>query len=113
MGESIDLNLFTKSDTTTLGVNSIKSIDDYELGQNYQNPFNRTTNISFYIPSRSFVSLPVIDVLGREVPAIVSEEMLVGTDSQEWNTVGFPSGVYVYRLQSGSFTETKNIILEK
>jgi lysophospholipase L1-like esterase len=98
MGESIDLNLFTGSDTTTLGVNSIKTIDGYVLGQNYPNPFNPATNISFYIPSRSFVSLTVFDLLGREVATIVSEEMSTGTYSQEWNAVGFPSGVYFYRL---------------
>ena len=113
MGESIDLNLFTWSDTTTLGVNSIKSIDDYVLGQNYPNPFNPATNHSFNIPSRSFISLTVLDVLGIEVPAIVSEEMSAGTDSQEWNTAGFPNNVYVYRLQPGLFTETRKLILQK
>ncbi len=82
MGQSIDLNLFTGSDTTTLGVNSIKAIDGYILGQNYPNPFNPATNISFNISSRSFVSLTVFDLLEGEVATIVSEEISSGTYSQ-------------------------------
>jgi hypothetical protein len=113
MGESVDLNLFIASDSTALGVNSIKSIDGYLLGQNYPNPFNPDTNIFFNISSRSLVSLMVFDLLGREVAAIASEEMSAGTHLLKWNAVDFPSGVYFYRLQAGPFTETKKLTLLK
>ena len=90
---------------------------------------NPTTNISFSLPSKSFVSLKVFDMLGREVAAIVSEEMSAGSYSKQWNAASSPSGIYFYRLsavpsvrrdlvpngtrdgQAGSFTETKKLVL--
>jgi lysophospholipase L1-like esterase len=114
MGQSIDLNLFTISDTVsqqTTGANSIKAIDGYILGQNYPNPFNPSTNISFNIPSRSFVSLTVFDLLGKKVATIVSEEMSAGTYSREWNARSLVSEVYFYHLEAGSFIETKKLVL--
>ena len=83
----------------------------YLLSQNFPNPFNPSTTISFSFPTRSFVSLKVIDLLGREVATIVSEEMSAGNYSRQWNANGFSSGVYFYRLQAGSFIETKKLIL--
>jgi hypothetical protein len=86
----------------------------FALNQNYPNPFNPTTNISFSIPSKSFVSLKVFDLLGREVATLVSEEMLAGNHSRQWNAINIPSGVYFYRLQAGSsYNETKKLILLK
>jgi lysophospholipase L1-like esterase len=113
MGRSIDLKLFAVPDTATLGVNSIGPAGGYFLGQNYPNPFNPATNISFNLPTRSFVSLTVLDLLGREVTPILSEEMPAGTYSQEWNASGCPSGVYFYCLRAGSFTETKRMMFVK
>ena len=86
---------------------------NYSLNQNYPNPFNPSTTISFNLPLRSFVSLKVFDLIGREVATIVSEEMLAGKYSQQWNALDLPSGIYFYRLQAGSFVETKKLILLK
>lgn len=83
----------------------------FSLGQNYPNPFNPTTTISFGLASKSFVSLRVFNVLGREVSILVSEELPAGTYSQNWNAAGLASGVYFYCLQTGSFTETKKLLL--
>ena len=103
----------------------------YTLDQNYPNPCNPSTTISFNLPSNLFVSLKVYDALGREISTIVSEDLSAGNYSRQWNAVGLPSGVYFYRLsavpsarrdlvpsvtrdgQAGSFTETKKIILLK
>jgi hypothetical protein len=85
----------------------------YLLRQNFPNPFNPSTNISFSLPTRSFVSLKVIDLLGREVATIISEEMSAGSYSRQWNANNLTSGVYFYRLQAGSFAETKKLILLK
>ena len=85
----------------------------FSLSQNYPNPFNPTTTISFVIPSRSIVSLRVFDMLGREVSTIVSEELPAGTYSRQWNAGKMSSGVYFYRLQAGSFTQTKRLVLLK
>ncbi len=83
----------------------------FSLSQNYPNPFNPSTTISFGLASKSFVSLRVFNGLGREVSTILSEELPAGSYSQNWNAAGLASGVYFYRLQTGSFTETKKLLL--
>jgi hypothetical protein len=85
----------------------------FTLLQNYPNPFNPSTTIAFSLPSQSFVSLKVFDVLGREVATIVSEEMAAGTYSRRWNATKLSSGIYFYRLQAGSNTQMKKLILLK
>jgi hypothetical protein len=82
----------------------------FTLNQNYPNPFNLSTNISFSIQSKSFVSLKIYDRLGREVATIFSEEISAGYYTREWNAANTSSGVYFYRLQAGSFSETKKLI---
>ena len=83
----------------------------YSLEQNYPNPFNPSTTISFSLASKSFVSLKMFDVLGREVATTIFEDLPAGNHSYQWNAANMPSGVYFYRLQAGSFTETKKLIL--
>ena len=83
----------------------------FSLGQNYPNPFNPSTSISFALPSQSVVSLKVFDALGREAAVLLREELPAGNYSRQWNAAGLPSGVYFYRLQAGSFIETKKLIL--
>ena len=85
----------------------------FTLSQNYPNPFNPTTTISFSLAKNSFVSLKIFDLLGREVATIVSEEMSAGSYSKQWNAANMTSGIYFYRLQAGSFTETKKLIFLK
>ena len=84
---------------------------EYYLSPAYPNPFNPSTNISFSLPERAYVSLKLFDVTGREVAAIVSEQMSAGSHSRTWNAAGMSSGVYFYRLQAGSYVETKKLIL--
>jgi hypothetical protein len=83
------------------------------LNQNYPNPFNPSTTFSFSLQSRSFVSLKVFDLLGREVATIVSEYLSTGNYSRQWNASVVPSGTYFYRLQTGSNVETKKLVLLK
>jgi hypothetical protein len=85
----------------------------FSLEQNYPNPFNPSTIFSFTLPSKSFVSLKVFDFIGREVISLVSEEMSAGTYSRQWNAANMSSGIYYYRLQTNSFTETKKLVLLK
>jgi len=102
-------------DSTLVSVNSQlnTNLSDYALYQNYPNPFNPLTTISFTLPSRSFVTLKIFDLLGREVATIVSEELSVGNYSRQWNASNISSGIYFYRLQAGSFIETKKLIFLK
>jgi hypothetical protein len=83
----------------------------FALEQNYPNPFNPSTTISFSLPSISFVSLKIFDLLGREVATVVSEEMSAGKYTKQWNANGMPSGIYYFRLQAGSFSESKKLVL--
>lgn len=83
----------------------------FGLSQNYPNPFNPVTTISFTIPSASFVTLKIFDALGNEISTLLSEEMPAGSYSHKWYANDLTSGVYFYRLQAGSFTETRKLIL--
>ena len=86
---------------------------DFLLEQNYPNPFNPTTTITFSVGTYNYTSLRVYDVLGREVAIIFSGELPAGSYTKQWNANGLPSGIYFYRLSSGSFTETKKLVLLK
>ncbi len=85
----------------------------YSLGQNYPNPFNPVTTIKFSIPRYSFVSLKVFDVLGHEVAVLVSGMKQAGIYNVAFNGKGLASGIYVYQLKAGGFTDTKKLVLIK
>jgi hypothetical protein len=89
------------------------NIDRYALEQNYPNPFNPTTFISFQLSVASYTKLTIFDVMGREVATLFSETLPAGTHSRQWNAEGLPGGTYYYRLQAGSYTETKKLVLIK
>jgi hypothetical protein len=96
----------------TTGVDGLDNVPiAYNIFQNYPNPFNPSTTFSFYLPKRSHATLKIFDLLGREVTTIVSEEMSGGNYSRQWNATNISSGIYFYRLQAGTFTETKKLIL--
>ena len=85
--------------------------DNYTLFQNFPNPFNPTTKISYSIPKAGKVNLKVFDMLGREVTTLENEEKPAGNYEITFNASDLPSGVYFYRLKAGSFTESKKLIL--
>ncbi len=87
--------------------------DRFLLDQNYPNPFNPSTTITFSIPVRSFVTLKVFNTLGREVSMLVHGELQPGSYTREMNGESLPSGVYFYRLQAGSFADTKRCTMVK
>ena len=83
------------------------------LAQNYPNPFNGQTRITYTVGSPKSAVLRVYDVLGREVATLVDEPKDAGTHSVSWDAAGLPCGVYYYRLEAGSFVETKKLVLLK
>jgi len=85
----------------------------FELRQNYPNPFNPTTTINYQIIKNDFVSIKVYDVLGNEVATLVDEEKPAGNYEIIFNTSELSSGTYFYKLQAGSFFETKKMLLLK
>ena len=85
--------------------------DKFELLQNFPNPFNPSTKIEYRISDRSFVSLKVYNILGDEVATLVNEEKQTGVYNVNFDASGLSSGMYLYKLQAGSFLETKKMIL--
>ncbi len=105
------------SDYIMLDVTSAPDVDDliasYSLSQNYPNPFNPETNIRFTIPHSERVTLTVYDMLGREVEVLVDESMYAGQHTIRFDASHLPSGVYIYRIKAGEFTESKRMIFAK
>jgi hypothetical protein len=90
----------------------------FSLSQNYPNPFNPATKIKFDIPAsvettQWVVSLKIHDILGREVAVLVNEQLRPGSYEVDWDASAFPSGVYFYTITSGSFKESKKMVLLK
>jgi hypothetical protein len=128
-GAAISGRLLVQTDSVSLHNNAIGGVavvttvrKDYApagfvLSQNYPNPFNPTTVISYQLPVNSQVTLKVYDVLGKEVATLVNGEMKAGSYTVPFNTntgtSGLSSGVYLYRLEAGSFVSTKKLILMK
>ena len=85
----------------------------YSLNQNYPNPFNPVTTISYDIPTESNVTLTIYDITGRMVKALINETQQAGMKQIMWNATDVSSGVYIYRIQAGDFTQTRKMILLK
>jgi aminopeptidase N len=85
----------------------------FTLHQNYPNPFNPVTRIKFDIPKSSNVTLKIYDVLGRLILEPVKELREAGRYSVEFNGTNLPSGVYYYKIEAGSFTDVKKMVLVK
>ena len=82
----------------------------FKLEQNYPNPFNPSTKIKFAVPEKSNVLIKVYDILGSEVTTLVNEEMDAGWYENNFNAVGLSSGVYLFRMEAGSYVSTKKMI---
>ncbi len=85
----------------------------FELYNNYPNPFNPATTISYSISKASFVTLKIYDLLGREIATLVNGEKPAGYYKIEFNAGKLASGVYLYRMEANNFSETKKFILMK
>jgi flagellar hook assembly protein FlgD len=85
----------------------------FQLSQNYPNPFNPTTIINFSVPKTGLVTIKVYDVLGREVRTLINENKPVGNYKVEFNANKLTSGIYFYRMESGSYSQTNKLILLK
>jgi hypothetical protein len=99
---------------TPTSVTDEKNIpNNFILNQNYPNPFNPATNIKFSVANDGFVSLKVFNLNGQEVATLVNEQKSPGEYSSTWYASSLPSGVYYYRLQAGTFTSVKKLLLLK
>jgi len=88
--------------------------EDYNLDQNFPNPFNPVTKINFSIPKSSQVTLKVYDALGKEITTLVNDFKQAGSYSYNFNaSLNLTSGIYFYTLISENFTATKKMLLLK
>jgi len=111
---TIDDSIFVQNQATSIDdQGSLLTPNSYNLAQNFPNPFNPTTTIQYSIPQRSNVTLKVYDVLGNEIAALVNEAKDRGVYSVNFDASQLASGIYLYRIQAGSFVETKKMILMK
>jgi len=85
----------------------------FALYQNFPNPFNPVTNISFDIPKATFVKITVYDLTGREVDVLVNQYMGSGRYTADWNAANYASGVYFYKIEAGAFTDRKKMVIVK
>ncbi|HMS33918.1 MAG TPA: T9SS type A sorting domain-containing protein [Ignavibacteria bacterium] len=83
------------------------------LSQNFPNPFNPVTVISYRIAAGSFVSLKVFDILGNNIAELINEKQSPGSYVVNFDGTNMPSGIYFYTLNAGSFKETKRMLLIK
>ena len=86
---------------------------DFKLLQNFPNPFNPTTVISYYIPHNSYVEIKVYDLLGKMVKRLLNELQTSGKHTVEFNGNKFSSGIYFYTITAGDFSEAKKMLLLK
>jgi hypothetical protein len=105
---------------TGIGKNNAANVVDenftpiaFSLEQNFPNPFNPTTIISFKLPEKSNVDLKIYDVLGNDVATLLNGYKSAGSYEVEWNASNLPSGVYIYQLRAGTYTQIKKMMLLK
>jgi hypothetical protein len=106
-----DLSL---SNPTTIGDQSLASIPEaYEMFQNYPNPFNPVTHIRYGIPTASEVNIEVYNSLGQRVAVLENDYQTAGYHVVDFDAARFPSGIYFYRIDAGSFHKMMKMILMK
>ncbi|MFC1568806.1 T9SS type A sorting domain-containing protein [bacterium] len=101
---------------TLAGTNAVSSEmvpHDYRLDQNYPNPFNPITNITFSLNESGHTLVQIYNEVGQLVETLVNEELRAGLHQTSFNADQFNSGIYFYKIQSGSFSEMKKMILLK
>lgn len=108
-GNGIELVQLTGNVTSVQQNNKIP--DGYKLDQNYPNPFNPTTIIQYQIPKEGYVTIKLYDVLGKELKNLVNEQKRAGYYSFNFNANGLASGVYIYKIISNNFMQSKKMVL--
>ena len=108
------MHMYHLEDATFTSVDEIEKVpESFVLKQNYPNPFNPTTNIQYHLPEAADVQLKVFDVLGRQVTTLVNSQQSAGTYEVSFDASELSSGTYLYRLEAGEYTETRQMMFVK
>ncbi|HCI69148.1 MAG TPA: hypothetical protein DHV30_00510, partial [Balneola sp.] len=92
----------------------VGNVETFRLDQNYPNPFNPSTTISFNLPNAADVTLSVYNVLGQRVATLLNNRKYTsGSHTLSFDASNLASGIYIYRLEAGSFTSQKRMTLIK
>jgi len=118
LGSQSGIELVHVQTPTTIADEGESIITQFHLNQNYPNPFNPSTTIEFTLPDKNHVQLSIFDISGRLVTTLINNNYSAGTHSTVWNGELFngqpaASGVYIYKMQAGSYIESKRMILVK
>jgi hypothetical protein len=105
------LALLLETDGGLMSVEPWNTPAAFMLEQNYPNPFNGETIIRYSLPRESDVRVSIADLLGRELAVIAAGVEPAGTHQHTWNASALASGVYLCRMTSGSFTQTRKLLL--
>lgn len=101
-----------ETNNSTVGVNSIETMEGYTLGQNYPNPIDGKTSISFEIPNVTYVSLKLYDILGNEVAELAGKRYQQGRHEVEYDTKNLSKGIYIYTIKANKFSASKKMIVQ-
>ncbi|NCS80319.1 MAG: T9SS type A sorting domain-containing protein [Ignavibacteria bacterium] len=102
-----------KKQNETAVSNDNEVIKEYALFNNYPNPFNPVTTITYQLPKDGVVTLKIFDMLGKEVMTLVNEQKEMGRYTVQFDASSLASGMYVYQLRANDYTSTKKMLLLK
>lgn len=103
----------TNGGVTGIAENITSTAHQFFLNQNYPNPFNPSTTIKYSIPKKSFISLKVYDILGKEITSLINEVKSPGNYTVEYNAGNLPSGIYFYKIAADGYTAAKKMVIIK
>jgi len=110
-GESDFYLVKIDAEPTSMILNDLFQPNRFYLKQNYPNPFNPSTKIKYELPKLEKVKIEVFNLLGQKISTLLNKQMPSGLHEVEFTARDIPSGVYMYRMEAGEFTETKKLIL--
>jgi hypothetical protein len=119
VGDAYDIGAFEGAITVSVDRGNGLLPDRYQLSQNYPNPFNPSTTIEFALEERVNVSIEIFNILGQRVRTLVAGDLFeAGYHQIQWSGVSdvgtvVPSGIYLYRMTAGEFTQVKRMMLLK